>query len=768
MTSRPPHTHDDDLVLSVTRAADGKLLISPSGAGISSRRFTIQPVLSADDEKHFRSYIDDFSRRSGGHSEAESYVEQHLELVGLRYYEALFERHKHLRAWLDEALSRKSGRLIIVSDDHLVHRELWETLRDPRSGRPVVHGGVAVVRRLATSQFRAVRDSHSRALRVLLVPSRPISQSPTRAASRAGALKKTLSEDALALCMPATLPQLREQLAAARQAERPFSVAHFEGHGSHIPSEGRGALSFEDAQGELDAVAGDRLSQAFPDAALVVLESCHAADTVAPTGSWDAVAIRLVRSGVATVIATPFNAHVDQMECFMPAFYGALAAGTSISAAVGAGRMALLTTSHRRPTSNETPVQRTDWWTIQLYQQGHDLSFVPSVPPKHSGQTPAVMPPLSGGTPPGPVSALSGRPLASLGARRYLTHSGLAVVLAGMLLAGYYLVTNRSAHEQERHIRDLYERCRNGNAHHCAETEHALTSYRRDYRDAFSVESAYWLGLLKEDGRSGQSDYPGALAAYEEACQQGYALACLNHGHMAEYGRGLPTADLTMAQQDYERGCSLGNLDACTNAALLLLSSSAGELRAQHKPRARELYARACNDGNGVPRGCVGLGTLLEEQGDRAGAYKWFSLACAKDDLLGCKRQGDVSADVKARRSSYGRACAPLDQRQGACSGCIPLARSYAADENPELTREAHRLYEALCHSGCVSGEPAALSCCRNPDVRGQACLWLGWTYEFGTLGVQLDRAAAERAYRQSCASGNRRGCSLLEELTAQ
>lgn len=766
MSSRPLHTLDDDLLLSVTRASDGKLQIGPSGAGIPSRRFTIQPVLSAEDEKQFRSYLDDFSRRSGGHSEAESYVEQQLEPLGLRYYEALFSTHKHLKAWLDEALRRQSGRLIIASDDHLVHRELWETLRDPRTGRPVVLEGVAVVRRLVTSRFRAVREGHSRALRVLLVPSRPISQSPTRATSRAGALKQMLGEDALGLCMPATFAQLREELTAARQAERPFSVAHFEGHGSHVPAEGRGALSFEDESGEVDAVTGDRLSQAFPDAALVVLEACHAADTVAPQGSWDAAAIRLIRSGVATLIATPFNAHVDQMERFMPAFYGALAAGWSISAAVGAGRIELLNAPNRRPMLSAAPVPLMDWWAIQLYQQGHDLSFAPSVALKHSGLTPTVGAPLSGTTLPGPVSALSGRPLMGLGVSRLIRFGGLAALLAIVLLGAYQLVATRDAQEDERHIRELYERCRNGNAHHCAETERALVRYRLAYRDAFSIESAYWLGLLKEDGRSGQSYYPGALAAYDEACQQGYALACLNHGHMAENGRGLPTADLAMAQQDYERACRLGNLDACANAALVLLSAIDSEARARTKPHAMELYARACNDGKGVPRGCVGLGTLLEEQGDRAGAYKWFSLACAQDDLLGCKRQGDVTTDESARRSSYGKACAPLDRRQGTCTGCIPLARSYADEENAESTGQAYRLYEALCHSGCTSGEPTALSCCRSQEVRGQACLRLGWVYEFGKFGVRIDQAAAERAYRQSCASGNRRGCSLLEELT--
>jgi TPR repeat protein len=766
MTSHPTHSADDVLVLNITRAADGRLSVQPSGTGIRARRFTIDAVLTVEEERHFRSYIEDFAERQGEDSEAVRYVTNHLDRLGERYYAALFGKHKQLHAWLEQALRRKSGRLVIVSDEQVVHRELWETLRVPQ-GESVAFAGVAIVRRLKTSEHHGARESQGRRLRVMLVPARPTSQSPTRTVSRAGALKQILGGEALDTCVPATLTQLKNQLADARHEDSPFSVVHFEGHGSHIPTEGRGTLFFEDASGEADAVAGDRLSQAFPDAALVVLEACQAAETTAPAGSWDAVAIRLVRSGVATVVATPFKAHIDQMERFIPAFYRALAQGMPISAAVGAGRSALLTDPRRHPIPHSAPVDLTDWWTIQLYQQGPDLSFEPCLAPKTSGQTPVVTPPNSGGTLGGLQSALSGRPMATFWARRLMMVGAIACALAllGFLARRYPL--GHTVQDDEQRVRTLYWRCLNGNAHHCIEAKDAIAQYRNEHQDTFSIESTYWLGLIKEDGRFGQLDRPGALAAYEDACRRGWPVACLNHGHMAEHGYGLPSVDMVTARQDYERGCALGDLDACANAALLIVTSNATEISPAATARALELYTRACHEGRGIPRGCVGLGSLRQESGDIQGAYKWFSLACAKEDLLGCKRQGDLATDIAERRSSYRKACAPLDQRHGACSGCIPLARSYADEGSSEAGSEAFRYFEGLCYSGCSSSEPGALSCCQDREVQGDACFWLGWAYEFGKFGTRPNRAEADRAYKRSCTDGNRRGCNASRELDA-
>lgn len=761
MPQKPPAA-PCELVLEISAAPERRLKVRPKGLGRPAQIFTIEPVLTPEDERQFREYIDGLGRRGATQSRASQHVAQWMEPLGERYYRALFEKQPRLRSWLEARLAAGHGRLVIASDAQEVLRELWETLRPPNK-QPLALQGIVISRRLLSVPAKAAAAALGPSLRVLWVAPRPASLGPSEAASGVMRIQSLLDPDAITVLRPPTLQRMKAQLDGGREDGSPFQLVHFEGHGSYLSEEGRGVLYFEDSKGGADPVAGDRLRLAFQEVPLVLLEACYASDTGGPEECWAAVVPHLLHHGVQAVIAAPFSVHVDQMARFVPAFYKSLLGGETVGQAVNAGRRALLVEPGRRTAAGESvSVGLLDWWAMQLYQQGPDA---PLLKLQAADERPAAALKPSGG----PLTDFSAGVSAAWSRRRF---GALAVVLFAVAIAGigWHSVSHirDEHHRRERAaarsaIEEEAKRCFNPNAFHCASMLHlAEDCYGRQLPGLWPACS-YWIGRIKEDGLTGQPDLPSALAAYGHACDAGYALGCLNSGHMKEHGRGLPQPAALEARRDYERGCELGNLEACANAALLYAKDDPALGLTSNWEQAQPLYARACKGGKGIPSGCVGLGSWLwEKRGDIQGAYRLFSLACAQNDLFGCTRQGDITTHLAERQEAYRKACDVLDNRHGACAGCIPLAKAY--EKEPGKEQAAFALYEELCHSGC-SGS-GSRSCCSDPAVRGTACRWLGWVFEHGELRRSVNLKAARRAYQQGCDSHDKQSCTLLERLS--
>lgn len=240
--------------------------------------------------------------------------------------------------------------------------------------RALVLQGVPIVRRLQLVSHKPVTPLAGAELRVLEV----VPQAPEKIRHSGSTLSKIRHRlgSSLVKCRPATLKRLKEDLELARQNHAPFGVVHFEGHGSF--HQGGGVLYFEaERAGALEPVDVEQLRQAVQEVPLVVLDACQASDTGGPGPSWDAVAPQLLRENVQCVIAAPYSVHVDQMAVFAPKLYEELLAGRTLCEAVSAGRDALMMDRKRRtsPGTSES-VGLLDWWTIQLYQQGEDLSLI--------------------------------------------------------------------------------------------------------------------------------------------------------------------------------------------------------------------------------------------------------------------------------------------------------------------------------------------------------------------------------------------------------
>jgi hypothetical protein len=215
-------------------------------------------------------------------------------------------------------------------------------------------------------------------IRILLVSPRPEDEHASYIDHRISARPLvdavyTLGELAeLTVLDPPTLPALREALRRASEANRPFDVIHFDGHGVYDRQRGLGALCFEDPK---DADKLENRASQLIDAEemgalvkehripLVFLEACQSAAEAKPAAS---VAARLLDEGVTSVVAMTHSVLVETARRFVTAFYAEMAEGKRIGTAMLAGQRALYDDDFRFPVMGAGELWLKDWFVPVL------------------------------------------------------------------------------------------------------------------------------------------------------------------------------------------------------------------------------------------------------------------------------------------------------------------------------------------------------------------------------------------------------------------
>lgn len=268
----------------------------------------------------------------------------------------------------------------------------WELLHDGAGYLFRGKNAVAVRRRLPNRAPQEVRPT-SLPIRILLVSPRPEDKTTGYIDHRVSA--KPLVEAVAALgdlatltvLSPPTLAALRQELKRASEANQPYDVVHFDGHGVYDREHGLGALCFEDPQ-DADKLhhRGMQLVHASDLAAdlrdyripVVFLEACQSATVETdPTAS---VAAKLLESGVAAVVAMSHSVLVETARRFVEAFYGKLASGSRVAEAMLAGQNALEADKWRGKIMGAGDLHLHDWFVPVLYQEEQDPQLVTSLP----------------------------------------------------------------------------------------------------------------------------------------------------------------------------------------------------------------------------------------------------------------------------------------------------------------------------------------------------------------------------------------------------
>jgi tetratricopeptide (TPR) repeat protein len=327
----------------------------------------------------------------------------------------------------------------------------WELLHDGRSY--LFHGQHPVrVRRCLPKESAEPANPTDLPIRVLLVSPRPEDDRTAYIDHRTSARPLVDALDSLGelveltILTPPTFPALQTALRQAAEAQKPFHVVHFDGHGVYDREHGLGALCFEDPKDShklearasqlVYASANDKLggdTRYLADLVrdyripLVFLEACQSAKTEdLPTAS---VAATLLSEGVASIVAMSHIVLVETAHRFVKAFYQELAAGKRVGTAMLAGQLALFNDTYRGRMMGAGELHLQDWFVPVLYQEEQDAQLITRLLPKDSQQLQATQRRLSlGDLPAPPPHDFHGRSRELLSLERLLRDAPYAVL----------------------------------------------------------------------------------------------------------------------------------------------------------------------------------------------------------------------------------------------------------------------------------------------------------------------------------------------------
>ena len=282
----------------------------------------------------------------------------------------------------------------------------WELIADPgRSAPPALSfAGVGRSLLMPASAAEAVPVPDGR-LRVLMAISRPAGGRDVEyqmiARPLLSRLEAVRGQVDLVVLRPPTLDALHSELHRAAAAETPYQIVHFDGHGVLLPDDsrtvaaspamhvgaGEGLLAFEKPGGGADLVPASVVARVLKDAKVpvVVLNACQSGAVGKELEA--TVATRLLREGVASVVAMAYSVYAVAAAEFMAAFYERLFAGGTVSSAVTAGRRQMSQNRGRPSPKGDLPLRD---WLVPVHYFRRDVSF-----PQARVERPADLPPLT-------------------------------------------------------------------------------------------------------------------------------------------------------------------------------------------------------------------------------------------------------------------------------------------------------------------------------------------------------------------------------------
>lgn len=309
--------------------------------------------------------------------------------------------------------------------------------------------------------------------------------------------------------------------------------------------------------------------------------------------------------------------------------------------------------------------------------------------------------------------------------------------------------------------------------HACQPTDASDCEAQCSKGDASSCDR---FGTLVLAGKQGSPDRAKAQAAFEKACNAGYANGCTNLGVSLMIGK-----DVAGAKTALDKACLRGSPRACNIVGTMALSGQGGPKDAA---RALRYFVKGCEGGDFGA--CTDAGFLYAGGGgagvprDDQKALTYASRACFGGNSTACGNAGykvelgqSVTANPKLALSLYERAC-KLDPGQCFRAG---LLLSVGAQGVPKNEPKAKSLLEKACQVGSGTETIACVVSGGKPNTaglehtvktmkpqcdtkEGRACSFLGMA-EYG-LGK---KGPAAGHLKDACSYKDPLGCELAKKL---
>jgi tetratricopeptide (TPR) repeat protein len=276
----------------------------------------------------------------------------------------------------------------------------------------------------------------------------------------------------------ATLPALQRKLRKSQ-----YHILHFIGHGEFDQTSQEGVLLLEDEHHRGHRVGSQYLGMLLHDhesLRVAILNACEGART-SRLDPFAGSAQTLVQQGIPAVIAMQFEIADDVASTFAHEFYGALADGYPIDAAVTEARKAIFADG-----------RDVEWGTPVLYLRAPDGRIFDV---EHQAATEVARQPLPAKLPAPPLAANS--PTAKERAAELLQAADVALANGEYVEALTLLEQARALDPQAAALRDLTD---------TAEQQRAVAETRAQRRRAFMDHLAAASDMLAKGDVSGASE----------------------------------------------------------------------------------------------------------------------------------------------------------------------------------------------------------------------------------------------------------------------
>ncbi len=266
----------------------------------------------------------------------------------------------------------------------------WELMRDGTG--PVALGAGGISRSLPVADRAGTLQVPGGRLRVLMVISRPRGTEDVGYQMVARPLLQRLDavrgQVDLSVLRPPTFDALGQAVRRAADADVPFHVVHFDGHGvmpgrsgsggvtgarpGMMSAAGEGVLAFEKPGGGSDHVGASKVAAVLAQGRVpvVVLNACQSGAVGKELEA--SVATALLQAGCASVVAMAYSVYAIAAAEFMATFYETLFTGASLGQAVTAGRRRLFEHDERPSRKGDMPLAD---WLVPVHYLRKDVSF---------------------------------------------------------------------------------------------------------------------------------------------------------------------------------------------------------------------------------------------------------------------------------------------------------------------------------------------------------------------------------------------------------
>ena len=353
-------------------------------SGQSSLPFRFLRPLDDFEMEDLQWYLEEYLQLpgEGDYRRAEN-IESQLVDWGHKLFESVFGNHEGHTVYhnlMGAMRLGQAGLITLGSNDPFILQQPWEMIRDRRG--PLTMQGVTIRRQLEGAKLN-LSKKFELPLRILLIVSRPRDLSFVDPESSVmlirNAFENLYDYVEIDFCLPPTIMRLEELLSAARNSQKNYHIIHFDGHGIFKPISGKGALAFEDENRDVIYVTGTQLGDILAglDVPLVILEACQGAH-LSSKSVFGSLAPSLLESGVGSVIAFSYSAHIDAACLLVKHFYLELAIGGTIGKSLDQARRAMHANRLRlvnNITKESERIECEDWFVPQLYQVGDDVAL---------------------------------------------------------------------------------------------------------------------------------------------------------------------------------------------------------------------------------------------------------------------------------------------------------------------------------------------------------------------------------------------------------